>query len=138
MVWKLFGPSLQEPAHYNDSREASLDNEDEADASGALQLFPSWDSIPTSMAPSSMLSFARGAVGSTVGRFMARFGEKVLGPIENRRLKKEYEAALKVLSSMDSNTWTILKPLIMRSQFVDRLLESTRLSKFCLFGNAYN
>ena len=129
LVWKLFGERSESSISPRGSEaDINLNDADDDDVYSTMSFhsMESWDTLPTSKAPSSMISFARGAVGSTLGRFFARIGEKVLEPLENRSLKKEYQKVLKALSGLDSETWSTLKPLTMRSQFINRLMETTR------------
>jgi hypothetical protein len=79
-----------------------------------------------------MLSFVRGAVGSTVGRFFSRVGERILEPMENLRLEKEYRASLNTLINSDSDSWEMMKALTQNPGYFYRLIESTRL-----VGNVY-
>jgi hypothetical protein len=87
----------------------------------------SWRTFRTISAPSEVLSYTRGAVGSLTGRALNRFGELVLAPFENRTIRRELEELIRCLDTVDSEEgWSAVETLMGYPSMIDRVMEPLR------------
>src|ERR1700761_7692906 len=87
----------------------------------------SWRTHRTSTAPSELLSFTRGAIGSTVGRALNRVGELALAPVENFAIRRELEQLREFLNNIRGvEEWEKVKAMLEDSRAVERIFEPTR------------
>jgi hypothetical protein len=88
----------------------------------------SWRTFDTLTAPSEVLSFQLGAVGSLTGRVLNKLGEMVLAPIENRIIQRELEQMREYLDEVSSpEEWSEVRVMMNDERALDRILEPLRL-----------
>jgi hypothetical protein len=86
----------------------------------------SWRTYATESAPSELLSFKRGAIGSLTGRFLAKLGETALAPIENAMIKRELSKLNSYLENMDGSKWGTLTSMAKSHSVALRVFEALR------------
>jgi ABC-type sulfate transport system permease component len=87
----------------------------------------SWRTFRTISAPSEILSYCRGAIGSLVGRALNAIGEVVLAPVENIVIQRELVQLIRYLDQIqDIGEWSKVETMMNDPNIADRIFEPLR------------